>query len=83
MSNKFEYPSQQEVLNLWLGTPPEIHYLSTALDALDKKYAVEGYRSDEFFDEVEAIAERFDLDFVHPKYTRGLSVVSDTTTTVH
>lgn len=80
-----DYPTLQESFDSWVGIPKPMCRMLNELEAVDKKHlSTDGDSwSDEYYDDLETVAEKYGLDFVHPKYARGLTVAASSTKTIH
>ena len=80
-----ETPTLQEAFDALVAMPAPIEVLYEDFEKVTQKH-LEDFRTkgktDEFYDDAKALADKFGLDFTHPKYARGLTTV-ETRPTVH
>ena len=80
-----EMPTMQETFDHLVGIPASLDVLYHEYDKVLEKHIetmkTEG-KTDAYYDDVKALAEKFGLEFAHPKYAMGLKAVS-TQPTVH
>lgn len=82
-----DMPNMQEVFDTLVSIPASIEVLYEDFDQITSKHMddlrTKG-KTDAYFDDVKALADKFGLEFTHPKYARGLKPVeTHSSTTVH
>lgn len=86
MSFDLSNASPQAVFDELVYAPPAVMralVLGFAAAAENLDYIVEhGTYPEKYWDEVQAVADEYDYEFVHPKYTKGPKLV-ETKPTVH
>lgn len=82
-----EFPSVQEAFDACVGLPTTIEVMYDDFDKVLKKHMDDLRtvgKTDAYFDDVAVIAERYNVEFTHPKYAKGLTAVkTQPSTTVH
>ena len=81
----FEVPTMQETFDALLAIPASVEVLYDEMEKVNQKHMdtlrTEG-KTDEYWDDVAKVAEKFGLAFTHPKFSGGLKPV-ETRPTVH
>lgn len=83
MDNTF--PTTQEAFDACVNLPATLEVMYDDFDKVITKHMDDLRtvgKTDEFYDDVLLIAERFGVEFTHPKYAKGLTAVK-TRPTVH
>lgn len=80
-----DMPTMQEAFDALVAVPASIEVLYEDMEKVNQKFMdtmrTEG-KTDAYWDEVKEVADKYGLNFVHPKYRGGLKTVG-TQPTVH
>lgn len=80
-----DMPTMQESFDALIAVPASIEVLFEDMEAVNQKHMAamrtEG-KTNAYWDDVQAVAEKYGLQFAHPKFASGLKTV-ETRPTVH